>query len=236
MAKLRAALILMIIIVALASWYKNQKREEAKPALTPASKSIEMDSMPVGAPVGSPAPSPTPIPANARAISPENIPLVRECLAQAPALPRVHVTEKTTLDDLLHDLDAKPDSAKLNVHVKRANGVEERLLVQPHEKSSPHTYKIGESDLRVFNVDNEGLPIAKDFPRDLKRDSLANAVNAFIANDKVTFRERRSHFIFAGGVATSVETNGQLTELQLNFARTTLGCAWQNQNLNCACL
>lgn len=236
MNKLRAALIVMIILVALASWYKNQKREEAGAAAngatpTPAATPIEIDSMPAA----SPTPQGTPA-SGAHYITPENLPVVRECLAKAPTLARVNISDRTTLEDILRDLAPKTNSSKINLHVRRADGHEERLLVTPAEGANKHAFKIADNDLRVFGVDSEGLPIAREFPRELKRDSLTHAVNAFIGSDAVTFRERRAQYAFEGGVATSVETNGSLTELQLNYGRTTLGCAWQNNSLNCACL
>ena len=237
MAKIRAALIMMIIVVSLASWYKNQAREDAttaepKPALLTAV-----------APKATPGPLSAPV-ANARFLSNENSRVIRECLARTSSPARLHLADKTTLDDLWADLtadirsdhSAKLDLTIMNIHVKRANGSEERLLIQPHEASSQFTYKIADTDLRVFNVDPEGLPIAKAVPPELKQESLSQAVDSFIAKDTVIFRERRSHFEFDGGEASSIETNGRLTELQLNFSHTTLGCAWQNDALTCACL
>lgn len=246
MQKLRIALISMIVFVALASWYKNQRREQAAALIesgTPTAASpapMQQDESLAQTNPAQPTPSTTgegiasaPAP---RYIDAKNQTLIRECLVKSPALPRVNVTDLTTLEDILHDLSAKPDSAKMTVHVKRADGREERLLVQPHEETNKHSYKIDGDDLRVFDVDSEGLPIAKDFPGELKRDSLTHAVNAFIGDDRVTFKERRTHSTFDGGVATSVETDGAMTELQIVFGRTTLGCIWQNDALNCACL
>lgn len=243
MQKLRIALILMIVFVSVASWYKNQRRQAettvangAPTAESPAhANSIQSTPLTTDSGFTSTQDSDPQRPSS-RFIDSKNQTLIRECLAKSASLPRVNVTDRTTLEDILRDLSAKPDSAKMTVHVKRADGHEERLLVQPHEETNKHSYKIEGNDLRVFDVDSEGLPVAKDFPRELKRDSLTHAVNAFIGDDRVTFRERRTHSAFEGGVATSVETNGATTELQLNFDGTTLGCVWQNDTLNCACL
>jgi hypothetical protein len=246
MQKLRVALISMIVFVALASWYKSQRLERAAAPsadsgeMSPAIPPTQQDASLAQTALAQPTPSTTgegvaaaPAP---RSIDTKNQTLIRECLAKSPALPRVNVTDRTTLEDILHDLSVKPDSSKMTVHVKRGDGREERLLIQPHEETNKHSYKIDGDDLRVFDVDSEGLPIAKDFPGELKRDSLTHAVNAFIGDDRVTFKERRTHSTFEGGVATFVETDGVMTELQIVFGRTTLGCIWQNDALNCACL
>jgi hypothetical protein len=234
MQKLRLALILMIIVVATASYFKERGRPAAPatPETAPSPLTVPLASPTPGA---SPTASPTPVAAHPRTLPTETQSLVRSCLAKDPSLPRVAVTDSTTLEDVLRDLSPAPSSAQLNVHVVRPDGREERLLVQPTE-GAHRAYRLGSDDIRIFDVDSEGLPILRDVPPALRRDTLTHTVNAFIGNDAVTFRERRAQYKFEGGIASAVETNGALNELQLTFGHTTLGCAWQNQNLNCACL
>ncbi len=229
MQKLRIALLVMIVFVAVASYVKERGRSVAEspfPAPSPVDGSRR---------AATPTPTPSATPSVSRVLSPANVEVVRACLTKDPALPRVHVDEATTLGDVLRDLSPTTSSARLNVHVRRPDGREERLIVQPPE-GARESFKLGAQELRVFDVDREGLPIVRAFPRELKRDSLTHAVNAFIGDDEVIFRERRAQYEFSGGVASSVETDGAMNELQLQFGRTTLGCAWQSGAMDCACL
>lgn len=232
MAKLRIALVLMIIFVSSVSWWKRSHQADVPPA------SIEGAPGPATA-----APAPAPEIQNARpfaeaslVIDAKNQALIRECLAKSTSVPRVNFSDKLTLENVLRDLDARIDSSIMNIHVRRANGREERLHVQPHDSSAKDVLTLGSQDVRVFDVDTEGLPIAKPFPNNLRADSLKHVIDCFIGSDQVTFKERRTHQTFAGGSATVVEADGHLTELQVNFSGKTLGCTWQRSSLSCACL
>lgn len=228
MAKLRVALVLMILFVASAKWWKQAHA----PAAVFAPVAVTVSASPID---GRLEPAPRE-PSSERAIDQKNQVIVRECLEKDASLPRVHLSRRITLEDVLSDLNAHTDSTMMNVHVRRADGSEERLHAEPHDPSAKNAFKIGGEDVRVFDVDKEGLPIVKPYPSALRQDSLKHIVDSFVGNDRVSFKERREHHTFTNGAATSVETNGRMTELQLNFGRNTLGCAWQNGALNCACL
>ena len=170
--------------------------------------------------------------------------LIRECLSKDPTLPRVNYTENFRFEDLLNDLRgrAAPEvsTETMNVHVAKPDGREIRLHVQPYDsdmKASPLRYKLGEQDVRVYDVDSEGLPIAIDYPGDLRRESIKSVITDFAAGGRVTFRERRLHEKLGGDRSVDlVETDGRITEAQLYFGQRSLGCALESGQMTCRCL
>jgi hypothetical protein len=240
MARLRIALVLMILFVASVKFWRMSTTPQVSGDVTsPAAPSNANEgAAPTTATANTPAASSSLAPSAASAIDQANQEIIRSCLAKDPQLPRVHFGDPLKLEDLLNDLapDATKDESTMNIHVRRSDGREERLHITPHDPENRSAYAVGSSDVRVFTVDSEGLPIGASFPENLKRDSLKDVVDRFIGKDAVTFRERRSKRTTPDLTASSVETNGQLTELQVNFKDQTLGCAWQNTKLNCRCL
>ena len=239
MPRLRIALILMVIFVACASYWKRSHRTASFGAPAQA-ESCSVDCVDTHATVSSMTTSPVdgrlmpilPI----RVLSSANQAIVRECLSKDSSLPRVHLSDRLTMENILRDLGTISDSVMINLHVRRRDGREERLHVEPHDPSTKDAFQLAGQDFRVLDVDNEGLPIAKPFPPELKLDSMKHVVDSFVGDDAVAFRERRSHHTFSGGAASTVETDGRLTSLQLNFGRNVLGCAIQQNVLTCTCL
>jgi len=234
MAKLRIALVLMVLFVASAKWWKQSHVSAESPATPKAPTTIASQTAPSPIdgqpqPVSSKPPEHHELDENAQSI-------IRDCLKKTSSLPRVHFSNHLSLENVLEDLNSKTESSVINIHVRRPDGKEERLHVSPHDPSTPNAFGLAGQDVTVFDVDNEGLPVPKPFPHEFKQDTLLSVINSFTGRDATTFKERRSQHSFSGGSAFSVEKDGRLTELQLNFGHHVLGCADQDLGFNCKCL
>ena len=180
-------------------------------------------------------------------IDSENQKLIRSCLERNTKIPRVGFTDALTLDDVLKDLttDASLQTSQdvINVHVKKNDGKEMRLHLEtssPENKVDDQKFRVGPYDARVFDVDAEGLPIELNFPESLKSDSAKALTEKFQGVGTVMGSERRyTRELGAGLVATVVETDGRVTELQTIFSADTsagsLACAWGDSKLSCKC-
>lgn len=234
--------LLIVVSIAVALFFWGHRAET--PVTTAPLAPLESSVPPAATPAAAVPAAKSAAPSADFSIDARNQEIVRGCLARANDLPRVNFTERMKLEEVLQDLSGGAEgdvsTEQINIHVRHPDGREQRLHVQPYDsdmKASPRRWKIGASDVRVYDVDAEGLPVATAYPSEMKTTSLKETISTFTSGGRVTFRERRLHEKFGDRLAADlVETDGHLTELQVTGGGVSFGCAWQNAQLDCRCL
>lgn len=121
------------------------------------------------------------------------------------------------------------DTPVENWHLARPDGSEERLMLVWSDRANA----AGKKEVRLFDVDDEGLPVPQKLDARRAYNPSPEYVESLKARGEVLFHQRRELLKFADGTSASVEwVDGSVREMQIFLAARTLSCL----NLDCRCL
>lgn len=135
--------------------------------------------------------------------------------------------------DLVQKLESRgvisTETALENWHVVRPNGEEERIMVVPSDRENAR----GRKEVRLFGVDEEGLPVPKVLPRVKAFDPKEEFIASLKTPGRLVFHQKQEAVTFRDGSSASIEwQNEHIRDLQVFLPEKTLSC----RDLNCRCL
>ncbi|MBX2987285.1 MAG: hypothetical protein KF802_05245 [Bdellovibrionaceae bacterium] len=116
-----------------------------------------------------------------------------------------------------------------NWHVRRPNGQEERIMVVASDRENAN----GRKEVRLFGVDDEGLPVPKPLPAAKAFDPKEDFIAALKKPGRLVFHQRQESHNGPEGLSASVEwVNEDVRDLQVFLKEKTLSC----RDSDCRCL
>lgn len=117
-----------------------------------------------------------------------------------------------------------------NWHVRRPDGREERVMLVDSDRGNAN----GKKELRLFGVDDEGLPIPRELDPRVAFDPSPRAIASLRRPGEVFFHQTQESLKFRDGLSAEVErVNDRVREMRVTVVDgSTLAC----RGSDCRCL
>ncbi len=110
-------------------------------------------------------------------------------------------------------------------HIRLSDGREQRLMKIPSDRENAK----GKSEVRLFDVDSEGLPVPVELKAEDSLDPREDFVQSLLSQGQIIHFEKRESRVFQNGNSVLIQwINGEIHDLQVFTKAKTFACREQS--------